>query len=99
MVDAKYRTVLHESAHKEFQELSVTQRQRLRETIKAVAKCESPLNHEKTKHLSGQGDKFRIRVGELRAVCSLDKPRLVVWAIATRAKAYRNIDEKLSERA
>lgn len=95
----RYRPVLHNRAHDELLDLPREQRTRIRETIQAVAETREPTNHEKAKHLTGQVGKFRVRAGEIRAVCSLDKPRLIVWKVGHRDSVYENIGKTLADRA
>jgi len=69
------------------------------QTIKDVCEHRQPTEHPRTKHLEGQEGKFRIRVGELRAVCELDKPLLKIYIINYRNGVYDSIDETLELRA
>ncbi len=95
----QYKATIHPSAQKELDALPESQRKRLKSVIHDVAEYREPTLHEKAKQLTGQGDKFRVRTGDLRAVCSLCKPELRVHLIGKRNSVYENVDKTLRERA
>ncbi len=94
----RYKPVLHESADRELQQLTDQERDKISSVIMNVCETRSPTTHEKVKHLAGQDDAFRIRVGEIRAVGVLDKPMIKILKIGTRDKVYADIDEMLATR-
>jgi len=93
-----YHPVLHTTAERELHELDDSDRERLTETLKDVAETRSPTTHEKTKQLEGQSGLFRVRVGNIRAICKLQKPNLLVVKIGHRSSVYERIDSTLSDR-
>jgi len=71
----------------------------LRDTLHEVAGNRDPTEHEKTAPLrSSQLPEglFRVRVGDWRAVCRLDKPRLELICVARREEVYDRTRERLS---
>jgi len=93
-----YKPVLHPSAEKELNQLPESQRQELTNILKDVAETREPTTHPQARHLEGQSDKFRVRVGENRAICRLHKPRLEILCIGPRKDIYENINETLANR-
>jgi len=94
-----YNPVLHTTAERELHELDDADRERLTETLKDVAETRSPTTHEKTKQLEGQSGLFRVRVGNIRAICKLRKPELRILRIGHRQNVYDVIDELEDRRA
>jgi len=72
----------------------------LRDTLHEVARCREPTTHEKTQSLRNAqlpSGLFRVRVGDWRAVCRLDKPRLEVICVAHRDEVYDRTRERLED--
>jgi len=97
-VVTNYKLTLHPTANRELQALQDHQRDRLTETLQAVAEHRSPTQHEKSKQLEGQRGVFRVRVGDVRAVLSLQKPELRVLKVGTRGSVYDGIDDEIESR-
>lgn len=88
-----YEPVCHATADKELNNLADDDAAALRSVLKDVATCEQPSHHEKAKPLEGQDGLFRVRVGDTRAICELDKPNLIVWKVGPRTTVYDAIDD------
>jgi len=95
----QYEIELHRSARRELDALSESDRERLTDTLVAVAETREPTSHEAVRALEGQRDAFRVRVGHVRAVCRLSKPSLRVLAVGPRKSVYDGIDKKVEQRA
>jgi len=70
----------------------------LRETLHEVAGHREPTEHEKAATLRNSqlpSGLFRVRVGDWRAVCRLDKPRLEIICVAHRDEVYDRARERL----
>jgi len=70
----------------------------LRDVLHEVAGCRSPTDHEKAATLRNSqlpSGLFRVRVGDWRAVCRLDKPRLEVICVGHRDEVYDRARERL----
>jgi len=70
----------------------------LRDTLHEVASRRSPTDHPKTSPLRNSqlpSGLFRVRVGDWRAVCRLDQPRLEVICVAHRDEVYDRTRERL----
>jgi mRNA-degrading endonuclease RelE of RelBE toxin-antitoxin system len=70
----------------------------LRDVLHEVARHREPTDHEKAATLRNSqlpSGLFRVRVGDWRAVCRLDKPRLEVVCIAHREDIYDRVRERL----
>jgi len=95
----RYDVELHRSARRELDALEEAARERLTDTLVAVAETREPTSHEAVRALEGQPDAFRVRVGSVRAVCQLDKPSLQVLAVGPRKSVYDGIDDVIDARA
>jgi len=87
-----YQPMLHTTAERELQSLESDDRDTLTEVLKDVATCESPTQHKKTKSLEGQDGLFRVRVRDMRAIVTLEKPHLKILKIGYRRKVYDSVD-------
>jgi mRNA-degrading endonuclease RelE of RelBE toxin-antitoxin system len=87
-----YHPVLHRTAKRELDDLDASDRERLTDVFKDVAETRSPTTHEKVRQLEGQTDLFRVRVGTVRAICTLQKPELRILRIGHRQNVYDVID-------
>lgn len=94
-----YHPVVHTTAKRELEELDADTRERLTDVLTEVAETRSPTTHEKTKQLEGQSGLFRVRVGNIRAICELQKPELRILRIGHRQNVYDVIDEIDDRRA
>ncbi len=86
---ASYRVLIKPSAAKEIEAVNrKTDRQRIVASIRALADEPRPMGSEK---LSGQIDRYRIRIGRYRVVYSIDDDDLVVLVVrvADRKDVYR----------
>jgi mRNA-degrading endonuclease RelE of RelBE toxin-antitoxin system len=83
----------HTTAKRELQSLADADRERITDTLTQVAAEREPTQHEAVRHLEGQDGLFRVRAGDVRAVCTLRKPDLLVLEVAYRKNAYANIDD------
>jgi len=90
---ATYQPMIQVSARSNLHNLPWETRNALRRVLKDVASNEQPTHHEKAKQLQGFEDIFRVRVGEARAICKLDKPCLLILKVNTRDSVYDDIDE------
>lgn len=88
-----YEPVLHVKAERELNALPSDERDRLTSLIKDVAAEREPTTHPRARHLEGQRGLFRLREGNVRAICALDKPALKVLCVGERDSVYENIDE------
>ncbi len=94
----RYKPVLHEKADQELRQLTAKEQNNISDVIMDVCESRSPITHQKVKHLAGQDDAFRIRSGEIRAVCVLDKPMIKIVKIGRRNGVYGDIDTCLNQR-
>jgi len=85
--------MIQASARSNLYDLPWESRNELRRVLKDVASREQPSHHEKAKQLQGFEGIFRVRVGDARAVCKLDKPCLLILKVDTRDSVYDDIDE------
>jgi len=72
----------------------------LRDVLHEVAECREPTTHEKTQSLRNSqfpSGLFRVRVGDWRAICRLDKPRLEVICVAHRDEVYERVRDRLED--
>lgn len=93
-----HQPLLHVSARRELHSLPTHDRRELRRVIKDVAASPQPSHHEKCKQMEGQPEVFRIRTGDCRAVCTLQKPALYVLRIGKRNGVYQEIDTVIANR-
>lgn len=92
-----YQPLLHTTAERELQQLPRADRERLTDVLKDVAATREPSRHEKARDLEGQPGMFRVRVGDVRAICTLEKPSLLILRVSHRSDVYEKVDE-LDER-
>jgi len=88
-----YEPLIEVSARRDLYALPREERDKLRRVLKDVAEREQPTHHEKTKNLQGFEQVFRVRCGNTRAVCKLEKPNLLILRVNTRDKVYDGIDD------
>jgi len=96
---ASYQITLHPTAKRELNTLTSNERDRLTDALTDVAGEREPTSHPKTKSLEGQPGLFRVRVGDVRAVCTLQKPELRILRVGYRSDVYEIIDEIDDRRA
>ena len=94
-----YQPVLHPTAERELNSLDDSERNRLVDVLHEVAKTREPTKHEKCKILEGQRGLFRVRVGDVRAILTLEKPQLRVLRCGKRSSVYDMIDDIDDRRA
>ena len=87
-----YQPLIHTSAERELDRLDDADRERLTDTLAEVARERQPTHHADAKMLEGQPGLFRVRVGDTRAICKLDKPNLLVLEVGYRKDVYESID-------
>ncbi|AFH22765.1 hypothetical protein OSG_eHP34_00160 [environmental Halophage eHP-34] len=87
-----YEIALHKTAERELNDLEDTKADRLRDALRDVSQQEEPTKHDKVKQLEGQRGRFRVRVGDVRAICQLDKPNLLILKVGNRKNVYDGID-------
>jgi mRNA-degrading endonuclease RelE of RelBE toxin-antitoxin system len=96
----QYQLAIHTTAKRELNALNTAERERLTDTIADVATHRKPTSHASVRLLEGQDGLYRVRVGDLRAVLFLDKPKLIVAKVGKRKDVYKNIkqinDKRLS---
>jgi len=88
-----YDILIEVSARRSLNALPRKERESLRTVLKDVAQTKQPSHHPKAKPLQGFSEIFRVRVGDARAVCKLDKPNLLVLRVGKRRTVYNDIDE------
>jgi len=88
-----YEPILHVKAERELNNLDQNDRSRLTSLIHDVCGEREPTQHPRARHLEGQQGLFRLREGDVRAICALSKPNLAVLKIGERSDVYENIDE------
>ena len=93
-----YQPVLHPTAERELNSLDDSERNRLVDVLHEVAGTKEPTKHEKCKILEGQRGLFRVRVGDVRAVCRLNKPKLIIGKVGMRKEVYTDIDRVCEDR-
>jgi len=95
----RYQPYIAVSALDELHDLERNRRRALRRTLKDVAETEQPTHHERAKPLTGWPELFRVREGTARAVCQLEKPRLLILSVGKRKAIYDDLDaiEKRAE--
>lgn len=89
----QYELLIHTTARRELDQLDDADRERLTDTLAAVARQRQPTQHDSVRMLKGQPGLFRVRVGDTRAVCSLSKPNLLVLRVGYRKEVYDDIDD------
>lgn len=89
----QYQIQLHPTAERELNNLSDEQRETITRRLKRASEYEQPSAYPKAKHLTGTDGLFRIRAGDARAVCGLQKPQLHVYKIGKRSSVYEIIDD------
>jgi len=89
----RYDPLIKVSAQRELYSLPREERNALRRVLKNVARKEQPSHHAKAKSMAGFGDLFRVRVGDVRAVCVLRSPHLLILRCGKRNGMYDDIDE------
>jgi mRNA-degrading endonuclease RelE of RelBE toxin-antitoxin system len=94
-----YEIALHKTAERELNDLEDTKANRLRDALRDVSRHEQPTQHDKVKQLEGQRGRFRVRVGDVRAICVLVKPRLYVLKAGNRKNVYEDIDRVIEKRS
>lgn len=87
-----YEPLLHRTAERELDELPRGDRERLTSVLRDVAQTRSPTQHQKVRDLEGQDGLFRVRVGDLRAICALEKPSLLILKVGYRKEVYECVD-------
>ena len=97
-VMVSYEPLLHRTAERELNELPRDDRNRLTQVLQDVAQTRAPTGHEKVRELSGQDGFFRVRVGDLRAIGTLDKPYIYILIVGYRKDVYENVDSALDNR-
>jgi len=88
-----YDILIEVSARRSLNALPREDRESLRTVLKDVARTEQPSHHPKAKPLQGFSQIFRVRVGDARAVCSLQKPHLYILKVGQRSTVYNDIDD------
>jgi len=88
-----YEIALHKTAERELNGLEDSKADRLRDALRDVSQHEQPTQHDKVKQLEGQRGRFRVRVGDVRAICELDKPNLLILKVGNRKNVYDGIDD------
>lgn len=88
--DAAYDAELHHSAEGELEDVPHEERELLTDRVIEAAGYKDPTDAPKVKHLNGDyaDGLFRVRGGKWRAICCLEKPRLVVLLVEKRKRSY-----------
>lgn len=88
-----YNVLLDRKAERALNNLAPKAKADVRKLLKDVATQEQPSHHQKAKQLQGQPGMFRVRTGNYRAICELDKPDLLVYRVGKRKHVYDDVDE------
>jgi mRNA-degrading endonuclease RelE of RelBE toxin-antitoxin system len=83
-----YTIRLHPRANEELDNLPEDTHDRMTDTLQEVARNRAPTQHTRVKQMQGP-DLYRVRVGQYRAVVSLQKPELLILRIGERGTVYR----------
>ena len=94
-----YKPLLHPTAKRELNSLDDHEKDRLVDVLHEVAHTRQPTQHEKCKILEGHRGLFRVRVGGVRAILTLEKPNLKVLRVGERSNVYDIIDDIDQRRA
>jgi len=89
----QYDPLIRVSARRDLYGLPREERNALRRVLKSVARKEQPSHHPKAKPLEGFGDLFRVRTGDVRAVCKLACPHLLILKCGKRNGVYDDMDD------
>ncbi len=89
----QYDLAIHHSAERELDNLPTEKRSQLIDELRTVATYEQPSGYARAKHLSGQDKLFRVRSGDVRAICKLDKPHIRIIKVGERDGVYDDVDE------
>ena len=87
-----YQPMLHTTAERELHNLSDDQREELTTLLKDVCTYQQPTTHAKVRQLEGQDKLFRVRTGDVRAICRLEKPNLMIIKCGERSTVYNDVD-------
>ena len=89
----RYDLEIHRTAKRELDALAAEDRDRLTDTLSEVAATRQPTTHDSVRQLEGQDGLFRVRVGRVRAICTLSKPQVLILKVDYRDTVYDGIDE------
>lgn len=87
-----YDLELHRGARRELYDLPVDARDTLTDAILAAGAQRQPATHDAVKKLRDATGLYRVRAGDYRAVCTLDKPTWYVLCIDERERVYDRLD-------
>lgn len=90
--ESRYDITLRPSAADALEKLEPDEHDRLRSTLLGVASHRSPTDHSKCELLKNKSDVYRVRVGSLRALVTLEKPELRVHRVGEREDFYERAD-------
>jgi mRNA-degrading endonuclease RelE of RelBE toxin-antitoxin system len=88
-----YNLLIAQQAKRSLGNLPDEPQESLHAVLEDVAASEQPTHHAKAKQMGNQRGMFRIRVGDYRAVCELDKPDLLVHRVGKRPNVYDSVDD------
>ena len=89
---AQYQLVIHRAAQKELAGVTGDTSSELLTKLKSLKVLPNPLDQDYCEQLTNHENIFRVKVGNYRALCTLDKPTVYVLLIAPRARVYDRID-------
>lgn len=92
MSEAQYQVVIHRAAETELASLTGDLADDMHNLLKQLAYVEEPHSQPYVKDLSEWDSLFRVRVRDARAICTLEKPAVVVLAVAHREDIYSMIE-------
>jgi len=87
-----YQIQLHTTAERELNDLPQSDRDALTSALRDVAERRQPTQHTSVKHLEGQPGLWRVRAGNARAICTLQKPSVIVLRCGPRESVYDDVD-------
>jgi len=95
---AAYQVVIHRNAEKELADLRDGLAADLKAALKQLRYIEEPHSESFVQDLSEWENLFRVRVRDARAICTLEKPAIVVLAVAHREDIYSMIETAANRR-
>lgn len=88
-----YDVRCHRDARHELDQVPEEPRQALVDLAYDAATFREPSSHPNAELLNGRGGLFRLRAGDYRAICGLDKPAVVLVAAGRRETVYDGLDD------
>lgn len=87
-----YELEIHAGARRELYDLPTPVRDDITDRLLAASETRQPASIRCAKSLNDHERLFRIRAGDYRAVCALERPTIFVLAIDERERIYDRLD-------